>query len=233
AFGIDFTTLMLLQGPATGRSIVLVTPDAGRSMFTYLGAAQRLNEDDIDAEMIKLSKYIFLEGYLFDVDTAKKALMKAADLAHRFGRQVVFTLSQTGNMAVNQAQILDFIKNKVDILFANEREIKNLYGINDLDEIVRQLKSQVNLASITLGDKGAIALDGTQTVRVEAKSVEEVVDTTGAGDLYASGFIHGLLEGQSLKTCANMGCLVASEIITHYGARAETALKSLLKREMV
>lgn len=232
AFGIDYKTPMLLQGPASGRSIVLVTPDAMRSMFTYLGAAQRLNEDDVDADMIKSAKYIFLEGYLFDVEMAKKALFKAADLAHYFNRNVVFTLSETGNMQADKAEIAGFIKDKVDILFANEREIKNLYETDDLNKIIATLQAQNKIASITLGSKGAIVTDKMQTVYVDAQKIEEVVDTTGAGDLYASGFIHALLQGQNLKKCAMTGCIVASEIVTHYGARAESALKSLLREKV-
>ncbi len=233
AVGVDFDTLPLLEGPATGRSIVLVTPDAERSMFTYLGAAKRLNADDINEEIIKVSKYVFLESYLFDVEDSQKALLKAAEIAHKYGRKVALTLSDEAYIEEHRAQMLDFIEKHVDILFSNEYEIMALLGKTNLLDALDEIKTKVDIASVTRNVKGSVVVSGRIKSFVEAESVPDVVDSTGAGDLYAAGFMHGLLAGKPLGVCAVIGSIAASEVITHYGARPEISLKSLIRRRLM
>ena len=231
--GIDFETLPLLEGPSTGRSIILVTPDADRSMFTYLGAAKHLSADDVDENIIKASKYVFLEGYLFDVEESRKALFKAAYLAHKHGRTVVLTLSDYRLVAAHRGAFLSFIESDVDILFSNEREIKTLFATDDLSTALRGIKTKVDLAAVTRRDKGSVVVSGKIRTYVEAEQTDDIVDMTGAGDLYAAGFIYGLVMGKTLGVCALIGSMVASEVITHYGARPEVSLRGLVRKNLL
>lgn len=233
AAGIDFFTPPMLEGPATGRSIVLVTPDAERSMFTYLGAANRLSEDDIDENVIKASRYVFLEGYLWEEDAAKKALIKACELAHKHQRKVVFSLSDTNCTIKNRKEFLDLIKQYVHVLFANEAELKALFDTNDFFEALDLIKPMVEIASITRNAKGSVVVNGRVKIFVEAEKVTDVVDTTGAGDLYAAGFLYGMIKDRSLGTCAMIGSIAASEIITHYGARPEVSLRGFVRNRLL
>ena len=233
AVGVDFDTPPLLKGPATGRSIVLVTPDAERSMFTYLGAAKRLNADDIDENVIKVSKYVFLESYLFDVEDSQKALFKAAELAHKYGRKVALTLSDKTYVEEHRLQILGFVEKYVDVLFSNEYEIKALFKKDELSEALDEVKTKVDITAVTCNAKGSVVVSGRIKSFIEAESVPDVVDSTGAGDLYAAGFMHGLLQSKPLGVCAIIGSVVASEVITHYGARPEISLKSLIRRRLM
>ena len=231
--GIDFDTPPLLEGPSTGRSIVLVTPDAERSMFTYLGAARTLSADDIDENIIKVSKYVFLEGYLFDVEKSRQAFLKAAELAHKYGRKVVLTLSDYRLVATHREAFLNFIENDVDILFANEDEIKAHFETEDLSTALRQIKTKVDIAAVTRRDKGSVVVSGKIRTYVDAEKADDVLDTTGAGDLYAAGFMHGLVMGKTLGICAMIGGIVASEVITHYGARPEISLRGLVRKRLM
>ena len=233
AIGIDFDTDPLLKGPSTARSIVLVTPDAERSMFTYLGAAKHLTADDIDENVIKAAKYVFLESYLWDVEDSQKALSKAAELAQKYGRKVVLTLSDADYVKQHRDQMLSFIEEYVDVLFANEREMKTLTQREDLMEALDQVKKMVTIAAVTCNAKGSVVVSGRIKTFVEAETVTDVVDTTGAGDLYAAGFMHGLLNDKPLGICAMIGGIVASEVITHYGARPETSLRGLLRKRLM
>ncbi len=233
AVGIDFDTQPLLKGPATGRSIVLVTPDAERSMFTYLGAAKRLNADDVDENIIKTSKYVFLESYLWDCADSQKALLKAAMLAHKYGRKVALTLSDADYINNHRQELLHFIENNVDILFANEHEIKALFEVCDLLSALDLAKTMVDIASVTCNAKGSVVVSGRIKSFIEAETVSDVIDSTGAGDLYAAGFMYGLLKEKPLGVCALIGSIVASEVITHYGARPEISLKGLLRKRLL
>ncbi|HCU58401.1 MAG TPA: adenosine kinase [Alphaproteobacteria bacterium] len=233
AAGIDFDTPPLKSGPSTGRSIVLVTPDAERSMFTYLGAATRLTPDDVDENIIKAAKYTFLEGYLWDSEGAKQALLKAADLAHKHGRKVAFTLSDTSCVLAHRKELLKFVDEHVDVLFANEDEIKAFFKEKDLMPALDKLKNLVEIGAITRNAQGSVVVNGPLKTFVEAEVVKDVVDTTGAGDLYAAGFMHGLVNGKTLGVCALMGGIVAGEIITHYGARPEVSLRGLIRKRLL
>lgn len=232
AAGIDFDTPPLKKGPATGRSIVLITPDAERSMFTYLGAATRLSSDDIDENIIKISKYVFLEGYLWDSEGAKQALLKAAELAHKYDRKVAFTLSDASCVMAHRAELITFLQEYVDVLFGNELEVKVLFEKDDFAEALDELKKMVSIAAITCNAKGSVVVNGRVKTFVEADIVSDVTDTTGAGDLYAAGFMYGLVNGKTLGVCAMIGGMVASEIITHYGARPEVSLRGLIRKRL-
>ena len=233
AAGVDFFTKPLSEGPVTGRSIVLVTPDAQRTMFTYLGAATHLSEEDIDENVIKAGQITYIEGYLWDTECCQSAITKACKLAHKYQRKIAFTLSDTTCICRNRTQIFDFIKNHVDVLFANEDEIKCLFDNQDFYECLDLIKPHLEIAAITRGVKGSVVVNGRTKTFVEAEVVENVLDTTGAGDLYAAGFLYGMTQGRSLGTCAMIGSIAAAEIITHYGARPEVSLRGLVRNKLI
>ena len=233
AAGIDFFTKPLLEGPATGRSIVLVTTDAERSMFTYLGAATRLSPDDIDENTIKLAKYTFVEGYLWDEEDARNAVIKACEFAHTHNRKVAFTLSDKNCTIRHRPQLLEFIEKYVDVLFCNEHEIKALFNTENFYEALDLIKPIVEIAAITRNAKGSVVVNGRVKIFVEAEKTDNVVDTTGAGDLYAAGFLYGMTRNRSLGTCAMIGSMAASEIITHYGARPEVSLRGFVRNRLL
>ncbi len=233
AAGIDYFTSPLLEGPATGRSIVLVTPDATRSMFTYLGASSRLTADDIDEGFIRSANVIFIEGYLWDNEQSRAAVKKAAELAHRHNRRVAFSLSDVACVERHRADLLEMVKNEVDILFANEAELLALFNKSDFIRTLDLLKNVVELSAITRGSQGSVVVNGRVKIFVEAEQISEVVDSTGAGDLYAAGFLYGMAKGRSLGTCAMIGSIAASEIIGHYGARPEVSLRGFVRNKLV
>lgn len=235
AAGVDFFTPPLTEGPVTGRSIVLVTPDAQRSMFTYLGAAVHLTEEDIDENIVKAGKITYIEGYLWDTECCREALVKACKIAHKYGRKIAFTLSDTTCIERNRDNILEFITEDVDILFANEDEIKALFSETDFYESLDKIKPLVEIAAITRGQKGSVVVNGRTKTFVEAEKLptDEVVDTTGAGDLYAAGFLYGMTQERSLGTCAMIGSIAAAEIISHYGARPEVSLRGFVRNKLL
>lgn len=233
ATGIDFFTKPLTQGPSTGRSIVLVTPDAERSMFTYLGASTHLSLEDIDEEIIKSARMTYVEGYLWEEESAKKAILKAAEIAHANNRDFVFSLSDKSCVERHREEFLDLIKNHVDILFGNEDELNSLFESDDFEHNLDLVKPMVDIAAITRNIKGSVVVSGRVKTFVESETVENVVDTTGAGDLYAAGFLYGLINGRSIGTCAMIGSLAAAEIISHYGARPETSLRGYVRTNLV
>lgn len=233
ATGIDFFTKPLTQGPSTGRSIVLVTPDAERSMFTYLGASTHLSLEDIDEEIIKSARMTYVEGYLWEEESAKEAILKAAEIAHANNRDFVFSLSDKSCVERHREEFLDLIKNHVDILFGNEDELDSLFESDDFEHNLDLIKPMVDIAAITRNIKGSVVVSGRVKTFVESETVENVVDTTGAGDLYAAGFLYGLLNGRSIGTCAMIGSLAAAEIISHYGARPETSLRGYVRTNLV
>ena len=233
ATGIDFFTKPLTQGPSTGRSIVLVTPDAERSMFTYLGASTHLSLEDIDEEIIKSARMTYVEGYLWEEESAKEAILKAAEIAHANNRDFVFSLSDKSCVERHREEFLDLIKNHVDILFGNEDELDSLFESDDFEHNLDLIKPMVDIAAITRNIKGSVVVSGRVKTFVESETVENVVDTTGAGDLYAAGFLYGLINGRSIGTCAMIGSLAAAEIINHYGARPETSLRGYVRTNLV
>lgn len=232
AAGVDFFTKPLTEGPVTGRSIVLVTPDAERSMFTYLGASKMLSVEDIDEEIIKTAKIIYLEGYLWDEDEAKKAMTKACELAHRYHKKVAFSLSDKSCVNRHREEFLRLIEDYVDILFGNEEEIKALFAEEDFYKTLDLIKNKVETAAITRSAKGSVVVNGRTKTYVEAEVVENVVDSTGAGDLYAAGFLYGYTQGRSLGTCAMIGSIAAAEILGHYGARPEVSLRGFVRNRL-
>lgn len=231
--GVDFFTPPLNQGPMTGRSIVLVTPDAERSMFTYLGAAARLSAEDIDENIIKSTKIVYLEGYLWDEGEAKEAIKKACELAHKHNKKVAFSLSDKSCVDRHREEFLKLISDSVDILFGNEEEIKALFQEPDFYKTLDMIKTEVETAAITRSDKGSVIVNGRTKTFVEAEKVENIVDTTGAGDLYAAGFLYGYTQERSLGTCALIGGIAAAEIISHYGARPDVSLRGFVRNKLL
>ena len=231
--GIDMFTAPLTAGPATARSIVLVTPDAERSMFTYLGASKKISVDDIDENIIKAAKFTFIEGYLWDEENAKQAVLKACELAHKYGRQVAFTLSDKSYLQQYRLEMLDLIKKHIDIVFGNEEEIKALFDNNDFETCLDNIKTMVSIAAITRNAKGSVVVEGRTKIFIEAEEISKVVDTTGAGDAYAAGFLYGLSKGRSLGTCALIGGIAAAEIIGHYGARPDVSLRGYVRTKLL
>jgi adenosine kinase len=231
AAGVHFATAPALDGPATARCLILVTPDKQRTMNTFLGACQNLTIDDVDAKAVAASKVLYLEGYLWDPLEAKKAFVEAARIAHDAGRQVALTLSDVFCVDRYQQEFLGLIRDGVvDILFANESELHALYQTGDFNSAVDALRQDKILAAVTRSEKGAIIVRGDETVEVPAAPIETLVDTTGAGDLFAAGFLTGYTRGEPLERCARLGALAASEIIQHYGARPEIELARLAEQ---
>ena len=232
AAGVDFYTAPLMQGPSTARSIVLVTPDAQRSMFTYLGASTHLSPDDVDEKIIATAKVVYLEAYLLDHESSAQAMIKAAQLARKYNRQVALTLSDKSCIERHRQDLKDFIHSNTDILFANDDEIKALFEVDDFYKTLDLIKPEVDIAALTRGEKGSVVVNNRIKIFVESEVVENVVDTTGAGDAYAAGFLYGLTHGRTLGTCALIGNIAASEIISHYGARAEVSLRGYVRNKL-
>lgn len=232
AAGIRFRTPAATAGPPTARSMILVTPDAQRTMSTYLGACVNLTQDDVDEELIVRSQVVYLEGYLWDPPEAKKAFLKAAEIAHARKRRVSLTLSDTFCVDRHRQEFLELVRHHVDILFANENELKSLFETRDFDEAVRALNGQVELAALTRSEKGAVILDGPDSHDVNIVRYKGVVDTTGAGDLFASGFLYGATHGMDPVISARLGALCASEVISHVGARPCVSLHALARERL-
>jgi sugar/nucleoside kinase (ribokinase family) len=228
ATGVAFDTAQATEGPATARCLILVTPDAQRTMNTYLGACTGLGPADIDVSRVAAAQVTYVEGYLWDAPEAKKAVLKAFDAAHAAGRKVSITLSDAFCVDRYRAEFRDLLRNKVDILFANESEIKSLYQVTSFEAALAAARAENKICAITRSEKGSVVVHGSETHSVAAAPVAQVIDTTGAGDLYAAGFLHGLTRGKPLEECARLGGLAAAEVISHMGARPERALKDLV-----
>ncbi|MGL4289764.1 MAG: adenosine kinase [Phreatobacter sp.] len=228
AAGVHFPTRLAVDGPATARCFILVTPDGERTMNTYLGAAQLLSPDDVDEDTIANAGVTYLEGYLWDPPAAKQAFLKAAKISHGAGRQVALTLSDSFCVDRYRDEFLQLLRDKVvDIVFANESELKALYQTADFATALDALRADARLAVVTRGEEGALAAEGNSLVSVPAYPVDRVVDTTGAGDLFAAGFLSGFARGMGHEASLGLGALCAAEIISHMGARPEADLKSL------
>src|ERR1700688_161044 len=230
AAGVTFATAPAADGPSTGRCYVLVTPDGERTMNTFLGAAQDLHPADLDADMIAASAVIYLEGYLWDPKNAKEAFLKAAKIAHEAGRKVALTLSDAFCVDRWRAEFLQLMRSRtVDLIFANEAELHSLYQTADFDAALAALRADIDVAVVTRSEKGCLVIGPDGTEAVPAFPVERVVDTTGAGDLFAAGFLSGLARGADDRTCGRLGVLAAAEVIQHLGARPETSLAALAR----
>ena len=231
SLGVHFSTPLAEEGPATGRCLILVTPDAQRSMNTFLGAAQNLTPDDIDAEVIKASYATYMEGYLWDQPSAKEAFLKAAKIARSAGRVVSLTLSDSFCVARYRDEFRKLVKDEVDLLFANEAEILSLYEVDLFDEALTRVKEECKFAALTRSEAGAVIVADGDVHIVDADKVARVVDTTGAGDLFASGFLYGLSHGYSPVHSARLGAMAAGEVISHYGPRPQVSLAELAKEK--
>ena len=230
AAGVAFTTSAADSGPSTGRCYVLVTPDGERTMNTYLGAAQDLHPADIDEGMIASSAIVCLEGYLWDPKNAKDAFLKAAKIAHESERKVALSLSDAFCVDRWRDEFLQLMRSgTVDLIFANEGELQSLYQTSDFDSAVKALRNDIDIAVVTCSEKGCLVIGPDGTEAVPAFPVKKVVDTTGAGDLFAAGFLSGLARGADDRTCGRLGALAAGEVIQHLGARPEASLKDLAR----
>jgi sugar/nucleoside kinase (ribokinase family) len=228
AAGVAFDTAPASEGPSTARCYVLVTADGERTMNTYLGAAQDLHPQDIDADAVAAAAITYLEGYLWDPKHAKDAFLKAAATAHQAKRLVALTLSDAFCVDRWRDEFLGLVRDgTVDLLFANEAELRSLYQTADFDSAIGALRREAHLAVVTRSEKGCVVVSRDQVLAVPASSVERVVDTTGAGDLFAAGFLFGLAQGASHERAASLGALAAGEVIQHLGARPQTSLKAL------
>jgi sugar/nucleoside kinase (ribokinase family) len=228
AVGIRFDTPAATSGPGTARCLVLVTPDGQRTMGTYLGACADLGPADIDPDLIAEAEITYLEGYLYDPPQAQEALRKAAAVAHAAGRKVALSLSDPFCVGRHRNAFRDLVDGHIDILFANEAEICSLYETADFAEAAAAVRGHVAIAALTRSAAGSVILADSAEHVVAAAPVAHVVDTTGAGDLYAAGFLYGLTRGLPLPTCGAIGSLCAAEIISHVGARPETVLSRLV-----
>jgi len=227
--GVGYTTPVATDGPATGRCLIVVTPDAQRTMSTYLGASIRLGSADVDKRLIERAQIVYLEGYLFDPPEAQEAFRVAAGIAHAAGRKVALTLSDPFCVDRHRRAFRELVERHVDILFANEAEIRALYEVHDFDDAVARVRGHCEVAALTRSERGSVIVAGERTHVIEADRVAKVVDTTGAGDLYAAGFMVGLCRGLPLPTCGRLGALAAAEVISHVGARPMRSLAELAR----
>lgn len=233
AMGVSFDTPPLDSGAPTARCLILITPDAQRTMCTYLGACVWISPTDLHEDMIRNAKVTYLEGYLFDRQRAKQAFKQACNIAQAAGRKTALTLSDPFCVERHRDEFLDLIDSSIDIVFANEAEIGALYHTRDLDKAIYNVRQHCEIAAITLGAKGSVIVTPDSIIEVPAASLDKVVDTTGAGDLYAAGFLYGYTHGMPLARCAELGSIAAAEIISHVGARPQTNLSELMRAQLI
>jgi len=228
AAGVGFDTPPSRSGTPTARSFIFVTPDAQRTMNTYLGACTELGPEDVDPAIHTIAKVTYLEGYLWDPPAAKQAFLKAARVAHEAGRRVALSLSDPFCVDRHRAEFRKLVKEHVDILIANETEICSLWQVSEFDQALQATRGLCEIAALTRSAKGSVVLAGEEVHVVDAIPVARVVDTTGAGDLYAAGFLYGYTRGMAPYECARIASIAAGEVISHFGARPETPLAQLL-----
>ena len=232
ALGVGFDTALAASGAPTARCLIFVTPDAQRTMLTYLGACAELGPKDIDADVIKDSKVAYLEGYLFDPPQAKEAFIKASEIAHASGRRVSLSLSDAFCVGRYRDEFLDLVKNHVDILFANEDETISLYEAKTFDEALQHVRQDCDIAALTRGEKGSVIVSGNEIHVLDAEPVEKLSDTTGAGDSFAAGFLFGFTQNMPLDKCGHIGGIVAAETIQHMGARPDISFRDLVEKTL-
>lgn len=229
AVGVEFREGADDTDTPTGRCIIVVTPDAERTMNTYLGASSLLGAGDLDEAAIADGQVLYMEGYLFDRDEAKAAFRRAAQVAHEAGRKVSLTLSDSFCVDRHRDDFRSLVSDEVDLLFGNEAELISLYETETFFEAVMELRKHCEFAAITIGAKGSVIVTGDDLIEISARSVHRVVDTTGAGDLYAAGFLHGLTSGEPLERCGELGSIAAAEVISHVGPRPLVDLRTLAR----
>ncbi len=220
------------DGLPTGRCLICVTPDAQRTMQTYLGAGMALQPSDVDDELVASAQITFLEGYLWDPPGAKQAFRKAAQIAHAAGRQVALSLSDPFCVERFRDEFVDLVEHHVDVLFANEHEIVSLYQAASFDDALQRVRAVCSIAALTRSEKGSVVVSGDEVHVIDAEPIARVVDTTGAGDLYAAGFLYGLTSGADIRTCARIASIAAAEVIGHTGPRPETSLATLVAQKL-
>lgn len=230
SMGIQFDTQPLIMGAKTGRCLILVTPDAQRTMNTYLGAGVELSPDDVDEDMITNAQVTYLEGYLFDPNNAKKAFIKAAETAHAAGHRVALSLSDPFCVDRHRSDFLRLVENHVDILFANEDEIKSLFMQDKFEDAASAISEHVEIAALTRSEKGAVIRNEGKEFVIPAAPVDNVIDSTGAGDQFAAGFLYGFTAGKDMETSGKLGALAAAEVISHMGPRPEMAYKDFIQK---
>ena len=226
--GVHFDSHSGVIETPTARSLIFVTPDAERTMQTFLGACVELGPNDVDPSLIAKSAITYLEGYLWDPPKAKEAFLKAAQVAKNAERKVSLSLSDPFCVDRHRDEFIDLVKNHVNILFANEVEIKSLYQVESFDAALQKVRGNCDIAAITRGENGSVIVSGNEVQVVDAKKVDQALDTTGAGDAYAAGFLYGYTQGKNLKSCARLGSALAAEIVSQYGARPEADLAKLV-----
>jgi sugar/nucleoside kinase (ribokinase family) len=226
--GIHFNTVMAEEGPSTACCVIAVTPDGHRSMSTYLGACRELTPDDIDEAQIRAASVLYVEGYMWDDERSKAAIRKAILIAKRAHRKVAFTLSDPFCVGRYRHEFLHLMRDDIDILFANEEEAKALFEVDAFEPALQRARQWRGLAVMTRSEKGCVVADPSGAVHAQAaEPVAKVLDTTGAGDQFAAGFLYGLSRGRDVAACAHLGAIAAAEVISHYGARPEHSLKAL------
>lgn len=230
--GVKFFPGVTCETEDTGRCLIVVTPDGNRTMNTFLGAASLLDAADISKTAVQSAAVVFLEGYLFDKDAAKEAFRTAAEYAHAAGRKVALTLSDSFCVDRHRADFLSLVKNDIDILFSNEDELKALYQVDSINDGLHQLRDNCEFAAVTRNEHGSVVIDGDEVVIIDAEPVESVVDATGAGDMYAAGFIYGFVRGKPIEQCGKIGSIVASEVITHMGPRPLVPLTTVVPKSL-
>jgi sugar/nucleoside kinase (ribokinase family) len=227
SLGVHFDVAPATDGPATGRCLVMVTGDAQRTQCTYLGASTFIGPEDVDPALVARAQVTYLEGYLWDQPPAKDAIRRAAAAASDAGRLVALTLSDPFCVERHRAEFRTLVEREIDVLFANEGEICSLYEVDEFDDALQQVRGHCQIAALTRSEKGSVVVAGEELHVVDAHLVDRVVDTTGAGDQYAAGFLHGLTRGHDLETCGRLGALAAAEVISHFGARPAVSLAQL------
>jgi sugar/nucleoside kinase (ribokinase family) len=230
SIGVTFDTSPIANGAPTSRSLILVTPDGERTMNTFLGISTSLNETQLNHQLIEESEILYLEGYLFDEPQAKQAFRSALNTAKKANRKVALTLSDGFCVDRHRDEFLELIRAGIDILFANESEIKSLYQTESFDLAAKTVSADVRLAALTRSEKGSIIFADGKSIEIASERIPAVVDTTGAGDLYASGFLFGYSKGFELPVCGQLASLAAAEIISHIGARPEVSLAELARQ---
>ncbi len=229
AQGVAFDSVPAQDGPATARSFILVTPDSERTMNAYLGACVNFTVADVDKKVVEAAQVTYMEGYLWDRPEAKEAFKLAAKIARAAGRKTSITLSDSFCVERHRDSFLELIRNDIDIVFANEAEIKSLYQTQNFDGAMRAIAKDCPIAVLTRSEKGCVVVKGDVAHASPAYPVDDVVDVTGAGDLFAAGFLYGFTNGQSLADSARLGSMAAAEVIGHIGARPEVNLRELAK----
>ena len=232
AAGVHFATAPATAGNPTGRCLIVVTPDGERTMNTYLGACQELSADDLDAELVAASGILYLEGYLWDPAAPRAAMQAAIKVARDAGTKVAFTLSDVFCVNGHRGDFRDLLASHVDIMFGNENEVKALYQTDDVDAAMAELAQHACITVVTRSEKGAVVIGGGQHWQVPGEHVAKVVDTTGAGDLFAGGFMAAWVAGRALADCARIGCISAAEVISHFGARPVADLPALVAAKL-